>query len=190
MLPLHFPLITSPAHSQHYGHLHPFGLPCCLPWLEKAIPATMGNIREKELWGERPSPFSSGWDVDEGLLIVEELSYSPGLRSFVLTCCVKGFPCELDNISCSVLWEEVWFSSELLFQKFILNVWASHRLFSVVVHLVCVWGWECDIRTGNPVRVPKRSRLVPTLLKVQKGNTGFVKQGEINWIGNILYTNS
>lgn len=34
--------------------------------------------------------------------MVEELSYSPGLRLFVLTCCARGFPLEPNNISCSL----------------------------------------------------------------------------------------
>jgi len=57
VLPLRFPLTTGPAPGQLYGHFQPPGLPHCLPWLEKAIPARKGN-RRKERPEDRVQVFS------------------------------------------------------------------------------------------------------------------------------------
>lgn len=57
VLPLHFPLINIPASGQCFGHLWPPGLPCCFPWLRKAIPAIQGNVR-KQRPEERGQAFS------------------------------------------------------------------------------------------------------------------------------------
>lgn len=133
---------------------------------------------------------------DEGLL-TEEMSYSPGFRPFVLTCWARWLPQEWDNIkSRSLLWESlVQFGAAFLkahLECMNFTLFFCQRLYVLLkscdTHCLCV-----KVGMWHPARrfclLCKKIKVSSHSAKSTEGKHG-ICQAEINWIENILYTNS